>query len=176
MLIKLLVESGADVLKESNEGLSSVWLSCAYNQKEVIKLFFEHGVSPNYTKPSINIGGDVGNYLDWLTTTKDLSIESSFNLDASRIFGGESLLHVAVKNGHISMVKLLLESEAEGDAQDDLGNAALHYAAVSGKKDIVKYLLDNGVNRELVNSKDQKAIDYSNAKGFNEITELLLSS
>ena len=101
-------------------------------------------------------------------------MEASFSFNPGYHNGGENLLHHAVKNGHLSMIKLLLERGASINQQDESGNTALHYAAANGKKDAVKYLLEQGADPLVVNVKEQKAIDYSNIKGFNEITALLL--
>jgi ankyrin repeat protein len=113
-------------------------------------------------------------YLDWVETADSLSVSSSFSLDTTYGYGGESLLHVAAKSGHVSMVKLLLDKGATINIQDESGNTALHYASANGKKDMVKLLLEKGADASVVNAKEQKAIDYSNIKGYNEITELLL--
>ncbi|MEJ7643922.1 MAG: ankyrin repeat domain-containing protein [Chryseolinea sp.] len=116
----------------------------------------------------------MNSYLDWVETATSLSIQSSFTLNTTYEYGGESLLHLAVKSGHVSMIKLLTEKGASIDIQDESGNTALHYAAANGKKDAVKYLLEKGADPAVVNVKEQKAVDYSNIKGFNEITALLL--
>ncbi len=103
-------------------------------------------------------------------------MEASFSLSSTYSYGGESLLHVAVKKGNLSMVKLLLEKDADINIQDESGNTPLHYAAANRKKDVLKHLLDNKADISIVNVKEQKAIDYSNIKGFNEITELILKA
>lgn len=102
-------------------------------------------------------------------------MDNAFSLNNSYSYGGESLLHVAAKNGHLSMLKLLLERGANINIQDESGNTALHYAASNGKKDVVKYLLDQHADVAIINTKEQKAIDYASIKGFNEIAALLLS-
>jgi ankyrin repeat protein len=118
----------------------------------------------------------MNSYLNWVETANNLAADSNFELSNTYNYGGESLLHVAVKSGHLSMVKLLLENGASINIQDESGNTPLHYAAANGKKDTVKYLLEKGADTALVNVEEKKAIDYSIVKGFNEITELILKS
>jgi len=174
MLTKLLAEKGADLFVSSKNGLSPVWYACSNNQKEIVDLFIENGVDVNYSKPVTGNETSMYSYLDWVETADSLSISSSFSLDTTYGYGGESLLHVAAKSGHVSMVKMLLDKGANINIQDESGNTALHYAAANGKKDMVKLLLEKDADASVVNAKEQKAIDYSNIKGFNEITELLL--
>jgi len=174
MLAKLLIERGSDVFTSSNNGYSPIWYACASNQKEIVALFLENGVDVNYSKPVANDTSSMNDYLDWIVSATNISNESSFTLNNSYTYGGESLLHVATKKGNLSMVKLLIEGGANINIQDESGNTPLHYSAANGKKDVVKYLLDNKADASIVNVKEQKAIDYSNVKGFNEITELIL--
>lgn len=176
MLTKILVEKGADVFVSSKNGLSPVWYACSHNQKEIVELFLEHGVDANYAKPLSGNDDSMYSYLEWVETAANISVSAGFSLDTAYNYGGESLLHLAAKSGHLSMLKLLLEKGADVNIQDESGNTALHYTAANGKKDIVKFLLEKSADTSIVNVKEQKAIDYSNIKGFNEITELLLTA
>jgi len=171
--VKLLVKNGADIFVSSKSGLSPIWYSCSNNQKEIVGLFLDNGLDVNYAKPITAADGAMNSYLDWIESAADSSLGSNFSLN-NEICSGESLLQAAVKNGYLSMVKLLIERDAKVNYQDESGNTALHYAAANGKKDIVKYLLENNADVNVVNVKEQKAIDYSNIKGYNEITELIL--
>jgi ankyrin repeat protein len=176
MLTNLLVQHGADVLVTSKEGLSPIWYACANNQKEIVGMFLDNGVDVNFSQPVSGNTESMNGYLAWVEQANNIAMEASFNFSHSYSYGGESLLHVAAKNGHLSMVKLLLERSANVNIQDESGNTALHYAASAGKKDIVKYLLEQGADASVVNAKEQKAIDYATIKGFNEIATLLLTN
>lgn len=174
MLAKLLVEKGADVFTSNNSGHSPIWYACSNNQKEIVSLFLDHGVDVNFSKPVAEDTSSMNDYLDWIVSATNIAVDSSFTLNSSYSYGGESLLHIATKKGNLSMVKLLIDAGANINIQDESGNTPLHYSAASGKKDVVKYLLENKADATIVNVKEQKAIDYSNVKGFNEITELIL--
>ena len=174
MLIQLFIDSGANVFVTNSEGLSPIYHACGYNQKEVVKLFLENGLDVNYKLPNSESSSDMGNYLDFVETANNLAMDSAYNLTNSYTYGGESLIHLATKNGQLYMVELLLKRGAEVNIQDESENTPLHYAAANGKKDLVKLLLEQGADVNKVNIKEQKPIDYSNIKGFNEITEMLL--
>ncbi len=73
-------------------------------------------------------------YLNWVETANNIAIESSFSLNSSYSYGGESLLHIAAKKGNLSMLKLLVERGAQVNIQDESGNTPLHYATANGKR------------------------------------------
>jgi len=54
------------------------------------------------------------------------------------------LLHVAVKHGHVKVVKLLVENGADVRARDDMGRTALRFAIDDAHDEIAAYLRENG--------------------------------
>lgn len=54
---------------------------------------------------------------------------------------GKTSLHCASRNGHLKIVRALLQSKAEVDAQDAFGTTALHYAAWMGFGEVAEILL-----------------------------------
>jgi len=173
ILAQKLLEQGSDIFAESAEGISPVWYVCNSNQKELLALFLERGLSADYARPVDSFDGKDGKYLERLIERTGGRI---FILGFEPHYAGETLLHTATKMGYLSLVKQLLDSGATIDKQDATGNTALHYAAAYGKKDVLRYLLSNGSVTDITNVLEQKAIDYSNMQGFNEITALLIDA
>src|SRR5690606_20745120 len=145
MLIRLLIEKGADVFQTSANGFSPVHYACAHNQKQLVEFFLNQGLDVNARTPTQG-AVTMGSYLDFVEKAQDLSSDSLFNLSSSYTSGGESLLHIAVKNGHLYMVELLLGKGADVNIQDESENTPLHYAASNGSKDIVALLIKNGAD------------------------------
>uniref|UniRef100_A0A8C9L710 Ankyrin repeat domain-containing protein 1 n=1 Tax=Pavo cristatus TaxID=9049 RepID=A0A8C9L710_PAVCR len=56
-------------------------------------------------------------------------------------------LHRACSEGHLEVVKKLVEAGALLELKDMLESTALHWACRGGNLDIVKFLLDEGINR-----------------------------
>jgi ankyrin repeat protein len=79
-----------------------------------------------------------------LNTGTDVNISDS---------NGWSALHFAAQNNDIRIGKLLLESNADLDLQDNYGNSPLWRATFSsnGKGEFISLLLANGANRNLKN-------------------------
>ncbi|XP_017880409.1 ankyrin repeat domain-containing protein 39-like [Ceratina calcarata] len=63
---------------------------------------------------------------------------------------GYTALHYAARNGHYEICKILLENNAQANAQTRCGQAAaLHRAAVQNHPDVVELLLKYGANPNL---------------------------
>lgn len=87
---------------------------------------------------------------------------------------GDSALHTAVWEGHVSIVQLLLKQGALINAQNENGETPLHWAAEKGLFDIVSLLLEQ---RASVNAKDkdgQTPLHYAAEKGRTRVAALLL--
>ena len=139
----------------------------------MVQLFLEQGLDVNFQTPTQG-AVTLGSYLDFLESAQDLSSDSLYHLSSSYTSGGESLLHLAVKNSHLYMVELLLKNGANVNIQDESENTALHYAASNGKKDFVALLIKHGADMNLTNIRKQKPLDYANQRGFNEISVMIL--
>ncbi len=139
----------------------------------MVQLFLEQGLDVNFQTPTRG-AVTLGSYLDFVESAQDLSSDSLYHLSSSYTSGGESLLHLAVKNSHLYMVELLLKNGANVNIQDESENTALHYAASNGKKDFVALLIKHGADINLTNVREQKPLDYANQRGFNEISVMIL--
>jgi len=173
MLVRLCIEKGANIFRDTPSGLSPIYYACAYNQKQLVQLFLEQGLDVNFQIPSQK-EVMIDTYLNFIESQEDISSDKLYNICTKYVSGGESLLHIATKNGHLYMVQLLLDNSAYIDIQDESENTALHYAAAGGKKDIVAILIKHGANTDITNIREQKALDYANMKGYNEIAVIIL--
>ena len=54
---------------------------------------------------------------------------------------GASALHILSEQGHVEVVKLLLENGAKVDLQEDSGTSSLYIASEQGHVEMVKLLL-----------------------------------
>lgn len=69
-------------------------------------------------------------------------------------------LSIAAKLGHVSIVKLLIESNAIGiDAVDANGDTALHCAARENRLDVVTYLMGKNAKRTIRNKLNMTALE-----------------
>ena len=91
--------------------------------------------------------------------------------------GKETALHVAVREGRIDTVRVLLENNHDVNAViNDDDQTALHWAAYEGLTDMVRVLLENGAD---VNARDklgQTALHWAAYKGHTDTVRELLEN
>jgi len=96
---------------------------------------------------------------------------------------GYTALIMAVKNGHLQVVKLLLASGANINlADDETGATPVNWASYQAEVDIVRFLLESGADKNIACVKDSwagfKPIDVAcfqdpNHANYRAITALL---
>ncbi|ACE06554.1 hypothetical protein Aasi_1229 [Candidatus Amoebophilus asiaticus 5a2] len=86
------------------------------------------------------------------------------------------LLHAAVENGQLAVVKMFLKKGANIQAKDVEGKSPLHLAARAGHLEIAKLLLEKGADTEARNSYGNSPLHSATKNGQLEIAKLLLES
>jgi ankyrin repeat protein len=74
---------------------------------------------------------------------------------------GWTPLHYAASNGHVAVIKLLLESYAYIDAESPNATTPLMMASMYGSPEAVKLLLDEGADPILKNQQGLTALDFA---------------
>ena len=72
-------------------------------------------------------------------------LDSGADVDAVNSTG-LTALHLAARNGHIGVMKMLLRQDANIDATDESGWTALHHAANNDCEAIVRLLTNRGAD------------------------------
>ncbi|KAI8808897.1 ankyrin repeat-containing domain protein [Cladochytrium replicatum] len=92
---------------------------------------------------------------------------------------GHTALHMASANGHLDIVKYLLQHMTLGDV--NMGNntdnsTALHWAAVNGHLEVVEVLLSAGADATQKNSLGRSAVTVAEQQEHREVANILLKS
>ena len=64
---------------------------------------------------------------------------------------GRTALILAARNGHLSIISLLLAYKSNINAIDTSGNSSLHYVAAYGFVECLEYLLKHGADPNIEN-------------------------
>ena len=146
--INLLLRYGACpfIKNYSSNEVAPIDLAIRLNRKEMIELLTENiDLSKRLCKAAES--GDVDAVQNLLTTTKVNINELSDEF--------VNPLHEASLAGHLSVVKLLVEFNAnvnvKAASESTKYNTPLHWAATKGHLDMTKYLIENGAEKETVN-------------------------
>ncbi|MBT2324168.1 ankyrin repeat domain-containing protein [Variovorax paradoxus] len=86
---------------------------------------------------------------------------------------GWTPLHYASTNGHVAVMKQLLDNHAFIDAQSPNGTTPLMMAAMYGSTAAVQLLLDEGADTQMKNEKGMTAIDFAQRAGRSDAVRLL---
>ena len=80
----------------------------------------------------------------------------------------------AAAKGHDIVIPLLLEADAQIDAQDNGGYTPLIYASMYGKEAAVRELLKGNPNLDLKDSDGKTALDFAREEKHQSIVNLLV--
>ncbi|XP_010766506.1 E3 ubiquitin-protein ligase MIB2-like isoform X2 [Notothenia coriiceps] len=86
---------------------------------------------------------------------------------------GKTALQVAAHQGHMEVVKALLQANSSIEVKDEDGDTALHYTAFGNQADITRLLLSKGANVNLLNNSMCTALHISVNKGFTDVVRVL---
>jgi ankyrin repeat protein len=88
----------------------------------------------------------------------------------------QNSLQIATINGHLNVVKYLVEKGANLEATPDINDktTALHYAAVYYKLDVLEYLIGKGANIETKDGTDLTPLANTAWRGLFDVVKCLV--
>ncbi|XP_067251652.1 E3 ubiquitin-protein ligase MIB2 isoform X2 [Chanodichthys erythropterus] len=86
---------------------------------------------------------------------------------------GKTALQVAAHQGHVEVVKVLLQANSSIETKDEDGDAALHYTAFGNQAEIARLLLSKGASVNLLNNSMCTALHIAVNKGFTDVVRVL---
>ncbi|XP_062449164.1 E3 ubiquitin-protein ligase MIB2 isoform X1 [Rhea pennata] len=86
---------------------------------------------------------------------------------------GRTALQIASYQGHLDVVKILLQAHATVNLRDEEGDAALHYAAFGNQAEVARVLIGKGASTDLLNNAKCTALYVAVSQGFTEVVRAL---
>lgn len=96
-------------------------------------------------------------------------------LSAVDDLSGNCALHLCCANGHLNIVRLLLEHNAPTNVKNLSGSTALHYASLTGQLEVVKELIKNGAEPVVENNGGRTALDEAFSGKHEKVAKFLLA-
>ena len=103
-----------------------------------------------------------------------LVVEQGVDKEETGGLYGSTPLYAASRNGHLAVVRYLVEQGADMEKADNGGWTPLIVASYRGHLEVVRYLLEQGANRDKANNGGYTSLHWAANKGHLEIAKLLM--
>lgn len=166
----VLLEAGADVdLHEKDYGRSAVAIAASEGHTNLLRLL-------------LNSGADFSNYKDGYIPLHEAAEEGQMaalkilleKTDVNQTdHHGRTALFYAVEEGHVTIVKYLVNQGANVNLKTRSGRTVLSYAAEERQSNIVQFLLDKGADASIKDEEGYTALDYAIDEAAVEVVNIL---
>lgn len=160
--VQKIILAHGDLNAKNDQGIPALVAAAYLGHTRIVKMLLENGAQPNDRVSGSWLGfmrymgqaNQVKNFSPEINWVPDMSIDAS-HLPQLFLTQEEELnaLMVASYKGYEDIVQLLLDHQADVNAQTKKGWSALMFAATMGNANIVEQLLKKGAG---VNAKDKK--------------------
>ena len=112
-----------------------------------------------------------------LLEKEDVQYEDEVNIETTRINetnqNNWSLLMIAIGNGNLDLVKILLDYDVELDHRDDEGRTVLMACANFGYNELITIFIQKGINLNQKDNNNMTALDYAIENNKTETIKIL---
>jgi len=174
ILVKLLVDKGANINSCNEAGDSVLMRACKYGKMVIIQYLIKQGVNIHHKNKS---GQSALTYAyhhnNWNILLYLLNHKADIKYLLNEI---NSLTLVDNKNIPYKLYTLLIDSNIEINDQNDYGNTPLIEACIENNYIKVKYLIDHGARIDINNHFGGTALSYACERGHKEIVQYILEN
>lgn len=103
-------------------------------------------------------------------------IKEGADVNEVDMFGGNTGLHWAARQGLSTMARLLLDHGARVNVRNDAGETPLHWAAAEGQKALLVTLIAHGADVNAVDRAGWTPLRRAEANGHEQIARILLAA
>ena len=171
---RLLLEHGADVNVQDNNGATPLHVSAEVGTVKVARVLLEYGANVGAEDkkgrtPLHETAGDQTYGVDYgRVEVARVLLEHGANV-AARDSKGKTPMHDAVDYERVEVVRVLLEHGANIGAEDNEGKTPLHLAANYRSVEVIRVLLGHGADVGADDNEGKTAFQIALANGNDEI-------
>ncbi|XP_064858733.1 caskin-2-like isoform X2 [Oncorhynchus nerka] len=166
--VLLLLRAGASVNTLSQDGHIPLHLSAQYGHYQVSEMLLQHQSNPclvnKANKTPLDLACEFGRLEVaqlLLNSNMVVALLEGEGLDGLDNASSNTPLHLAARNGHKDIIRVLLKAGIDINRMTQAGTC-LHEAALYGKTEVVCLLLDAGIDVNLRDTYNQTALDNVN--------------
>ncbi|KAF5307348.1 hypothetical protein FQR65_LT07065 [Abscondita terminalis] len=143
-LAMLLIERGANIEEVNDEGYTPLMEAAREGHEEMVALLLSQGANINAQTDETQETALTLACCGGFSEVADFLIKAGADIE----LGASTPLMEAAQEGHLELVKYLLENNANVRAQTQTGDTALTYACENGHTDVADLLLQFGADLE----------------------------
>jgi len=168
----LLIAAGADANAQDKRDRTPVDIADLFNHPEIVEVLREHGgVTTEELKAAKKSIHDAAR--DGIIEAVKQHLASGTDVNAKSDGDRFTPLHYAAVNGHEKIAELLIDNNADVNAQGNWGTTPLHRAAYDGLKEIVELLITKGADVNAKNGGGKTPLDRAIKYKRTETADLL---
>jgi ankyrin repeat protein len=173
-VVEYLLEQGARLDAADNMPYTALHTAVLKNKPNIVELLLKHGAVINAVRAdglaslhaaAFNGHERVVKFLLWSMQKEELNLTDK---------SGSTALCYAAQEGHLEIVKLLLERGVNVNIANEALYTALHLAVLKGHAPIVKLLHDNGAIINVVGSDGSTTLHTAALNGHESVVRFLL--
>jgi ankyrin repeat protein len=165
---------GADVNTVNDDGQTPLHLASIEGHLKIVRFLLESNADYNVVDMDesfpLLLAAHYGN-----CDIVELLISSKANPNEARVTSLTTPIIHAVRNGHIPVIKLLLNHRANIYQKDSFGNPPLHIAAQSNQPDAAQFLLESKADISAKDNLGGTALHFAAQEGHCEASKLLIA-
>lgn len=151
-IVKALARAGANMDARNAVGQTPLYIAAEYNYVDVVSTLVKLGADTNMVDNAGKAPLEVSIHFNACNATAQTLLEAGANANFRTNLGDFSLLDMAARNGHVDLVKTLINHGASVGATDFSGRTAVHHAAADNQAGTVSALLQAGAE---IDARDQ---------------------
>ena len=172
-VVRVLIDAGADIDTDNNDGHSPLHSASTSGALDVVKVLVRAGAGVDVTDDNGDTLLILAAYFGHTETVRylvglpevDVNHCNSQNVTA---------LHCAAKKGHTKVVRVLIDAGADIDTRNDDGRSPLHCASTSGSLEVVKMLVEAGAGVDVTDDCVRTCLIFAAYYGHTETVRYLV--
>ena len=172
-MCKTLVESGAGVDGQNEEGQTPLHLACIHGCADIVRVLFlaraNAGIVDKDDKAPIYMAAERGH-----TRIVEFLIDKFKASVFERAKDGSTLMHIAALNGHPDTAMVLYDRGVPLLMPNKFGERSIHTAAKAGHVNVVKTLIKRGEAVNAMTQENQSPLHIAVENGQSRVVETLL--
>ena len=172
-MVQVLLDAGADIDTQNNDGWSPLHSACESGELDVVKMLVRAGAGVCATRDQgwtcLHVMAEFGH----TEIVRDLLGLPEVDVN-HRDVGNFTALHIAVVQACTDVVQVLIDAGADIDIQNNVGRSPLHTACESGALEVVKMLVRAGAGVRVRDNDGRTCLTIAACRGHTETVRYLV--